>query len=99
MTVLRAKCEPEPAPSQPKASLTHPLIRSEFLRPHMNVPHFTHYMRHYQAYSTHKNLSILISNWHPFCERTLVNIFNHKLADNLNHDHGLFNGFLISHSA
>lgn len=37
MTVLRAKCEPEPALSQPKASLTHPLTRSKFLRPQMNV--------------------------------------------------------------
>lgn len=94
MTVLKAKCEPEPAPSRPKASLTHPLIRSKVLRLQMG-PHVTHY----QAYSTHTNLSILISNGHPFCEWTLVNIFNHKRADNLNHDHLLLNGFLISHSA
>lgn len=40
MNVLRAECEPEPShepPSQPKASLIHPLIRSRFLRPQMNV--------------------------------------------------------------
>lgn len=92
MTVLRGKCEPEPAPYSPFDTERLPPATDE-------CPHFTHYVLHYQAYSTHKNLSILISNWQPFCERTLVNIVNNKLADNLNHGQGLFNGFLISRSA
>lgn len=98
MTVQRAKCEPEPLVSA--LGLAHSPFDTEQIPPATDeCPHFTHYMLHYyQAYSTHKNLSIKFSNFHPFWERTLVNIFNYKTADNLNHDHGLFNGFLISHS-